>query len=176
RGGTAVDVGTGSGAIALALASEGNFGRVVATDVSTDALAVARANAARCASALTGRVEFRAGDAVAPVQDLAGEVDVIVSNPPYIAFAEARELPASVRDWEPPQALVCPDDGLEVSRRIVSGGGALLRPGGLLAFETDSRRAGRLADLVRADGAYVDVRVLPDLTGRDRFVLATRRA
>lgn len=175
-GGFAIDVGTGSGAIALALASEGPFLRVIATDISNDALAVARANATRCASSLRGAIEFRAGDALAPLHDLSNQVDVIVSNPPYIAFAEARELPSSVRDWEPPQALVCPEDGLAVSRAIVAGGVALLRPGGLLAFETDTRRAGRLADLVRDAGCYEDVRVVADLTGRDRFVLATRRS
>ena len=176
RGGTAVDIGTGSGAIALALASEGTFDRIVATDVSADALVVARANALRCSSSLRATVVFRAGDALAPLDDLAGAVDVLVSNPPYIAFAEAAELPSSVRDWEPPQALTCPEDGMAVSRAIVAGGGRLLRPGALLAFETDARRAERLADLVRADGAYEDVRVVRDLTGRDRFVLATRRS
>ncbi|MCC6929238.1 MAG: peptide chain release factor N(5)-glutamine methyltransferase [Gemmatimonadaceae bacterium] len=175
-GGLAVDIGTGSGAIALALAGEGPFSRVVATDISNDALAVARANAARCASSLRCSVEFRAGDALAPLHDMAHEVDAIVSNPPYIAFAEARELPPSVRDWEPPQALICPEDGMAVSGVIVAGGWKLLRPGGLLAFETDARRAGRLADLVRRHGAYEDVRVIPDLAGRDRFVLATRRS
>lgn len=175
-GGLAVDVGTGSGAIALALAGEGHFSRLVATDISNDALAVARANVARCASSLRCAVDLRAGDALAPLHDLGGQVDVLVSNPPYIAFAEARDLPPSVRDWEPPQALICPEDGMAVSRAIVTGGAALLRAGGLLAFETDARRAGRLADLVRDDGAYEDVRVIPDLTGRDRFVLATRRA
>jgi release factor glutamine methyltransferase len=175
RGGMAVDVGTGSGAIALALASEGAFARVIATDISGDALAVAKENAARLRPALRAAVEFLAGDALAPLRGLTESVDVLVSNPPYIAFAEALELPPSVRDWEPPQALVCPDDGLAVTRAVIAGGGELLRAGGLLAFETDSRRAGRVAELVGADGAYEDVRVMHDLTGRERFVLATRR-
>lgn len=176
RGGVAVDVGTGSGALALALASEGAFARVVATDISADALAVARANAVRCRSSLRTSPEFRAGDALAPLGDLAGSVDLLVSNPPYIAFAEAAQLPPSVRDWEPPQALTCPEDGMAVSRAIVAGGGDVLRPGALLALETDVRRATRLAALVSDDGAYEDVRVVRDLTGRERFVLATRRS
>lgn len=174
-GGVAADIGTGSGAIAMALASEGAFSRVIATDISGDALAVARDNAARLAPTLRCPVDFRAGDALSPLGDLTDSVDVLVSNPPYIAFAETAELPSSVRDWEPPQALVCPDEGLAVTRAVIAGGGRLLRSGGLLAFETDSRRADRVAALVHADGAYDDVRVLLDLTGRERFVLATRR-
>src|SRR6185437_10594353 len=97
-GGTAVDIGTGSGAIALSLASEGIFDRVVATDVSLDALAVARLNASRLAGALRAPVEFRHGSLLAPITDL--RAAVIVSNPPYIAYHEAAELPAGVRDWE----------------------------------------------------------------------------
>lgn len=178
-GGVAVDVGTGSGALALALATEGAFTRVVATDVSADAIAVARENARALAPILSARrpgaVEFRSGDALAPLADLAGSVDVLVSNPPYIAFAEVSELPASVRDWEPPQALACPDDGLAVTRSIVAGAGSLLRPGGLLAFETDSRRARAVAELVEQSGSFDEVRVLCDLTGRERYVFACRR-
>ncbi len=173
-GGVAVDVGTGTGAIALALATEGSFGRVVASDVSADAIAVARENARRLAASLVGTVEFRMGEALAPLGDLVHSVDVLVSNPPYIAFAEVPELPASVRDWEPPLALACPDEGLAVTRAIVGGAGALLRPGGLLALETDSRRARAVARMVEQGGDFGEVRVLSDLTGRDRFVFATR--
>lgn len=173
-GGTAVDVGTGSGAIALALATEGTFDRVVASDVSSDALAVARENALVYKGSMHGVVEFRVGDALAPLADLANAVHVLVSNPPYIAFAELPDLPRSVRNWEPPQALACPDDGLAVTRSIVVGAGRLLRSGGLLAFETDSRRAGQVADLVEGEGSFGDVRVLCDLTGRERYVFATR--
>ncbi|MEO6445100.1 MAG: peptide chain release factor N(5)-glutamine methyltransferase [Gemmatimonadaceae bacterium] len=171
-GATAADVGTGSGAIALALATEGKFGRVIATDISTDALAVAATNVQRLCARLTARVELRAGDALRPL--IGTSVDVLVSNPPYIAFAEAPELPALVRDWEPPQALVCPEDGLAVTRAIVQQARAIVRPGGLLAFEVDSRRAHRVAEMVQATGAFDQTEVHPDLTGRDRFVLATR--
>jgi len=176
RGGIAVDVGTGSGAIALALASEGELARVVGTDLSADAIAVARHNATRLSSLLRAAVEFRTGDALAPLEDLAQSVDLLLCNPPYIAFAELASLPAGVRDWEPPQALVCPDDGLAVTQAVVQGGRRLLRAGGMLAFETDSRRAQRVAQRVRDDGAYEEVRVLHDLTGRERYVLARRRS
>ena len=171
-GGVVADVGTGSGAIALALATEGRFGRVIATDVSLGALAMARANAESLAGALRCRVELRHGSLLAP---LAGaRLRVLVSNPPYIAAAEAPALPASVRDWEPPLALFAGADGLDATRAIVAGAPELLEPGGLLALECDERRAGRVGELARADSRFHDVRVLPDLTGRDRFVLAER--
>ncbi|MEP7382879.1 MAG: peptide chain release factor N(5)-glutamine methyltransferase [Gemmatimonadota bacterium] len=174
-GGIAVDVGTGSGAIALALASEGDFARVIGTDISHDALAVARENGARCAGALRVGVEFRAGGALAPLADLEHAVELLVSNPPYIAFDEVPALPADVRDWEPPLALACAGDGLAVTQAIVADGGRLLRPGGILAFETDSRRAQRVAVMVRENGTYDAVEVLLDLAGRERYVVARRR-
>jgi len=173
-GGVAGAVGTGSGAIALALATEGTFDRVVGTDLSADAVAVARENSRLLSLARAGAAEFRTGDALAPLADLANSVDVLVSNPPYIAFAEVPDLPPEVRDWEPPQALACPGDGLAVTRSIVTGAGQLLRSGGLLAFETDSRRARQVAGLVEGDGHFGEVRVLCDLTGRERYVFATR--
>ena len=98
--GTAIDIGTGSGAIALSLASEGKFTKVIATDASLDALEVARLNARRAGAVLHCEVEFRHGSLVAPVAR--EKAQVVVSNPPYVAFAEAAALPASVRDWEPP--------------------------------------------------------------------------
>lgn len=174
-GGIAVDVGTGSGAIALSLASEGRFSRVIATDVSRDALAVARENASRGAASLRCPVEFRAGDALAPLGDMEHALELLVSNPPYIAFEELPALPAGVRNWEPAMALACADEGMAVTRTIVAHGGRLLRPGGILAFETDSRRAQRVARLVRDAGSYDAVEVLLDLTGRERYVIARRR-
>lgn len=171
-GGVAADVGTGSGAIALALASEGSFERVVATDVATDALAVARRNASELAPHLRHGIEFRAGDLLSPLA--AERLDVIVSNPPYIAFEERVELPPSVRDWEPAQALLSGGDGLDHTRRLVAGAPVLLCRGGLLALEVDARRASRVAAIV-ADAGFADVAVHRDLAGRDRFVVAVRR-
>lgn len=171
-GGTVADIGTGSGAVALALANEGNYEAVVATDVSEDALAVAAINAERVASVLRAPVEFRRGVGVAPL--LGSHVDVLVSNPPYIALEEAAELPRSVRDWEPVEALFSSGGGLAVTAALVRQAPAVLRPGGLLALECDSRRASRVAALVEEVGAYTAVRIEPDLTGRNRFVLARR--
>jgi release factor glutamine methyltransferase len=170
-GGVAADVGTGSGAIALSLASEGRFDRIIATDIASDALAAAKANAALVPGAAT-RVEFRAGELLAP---LAGEqLRVLVSNPPYIAYDEAAELPASVRDWEPVPALFSGEQGLSVTRQIIDGAPALLCEGGLLALEVDCRRAHQVTDLVASRGSFTNIQLHQDLMGRDRYVLATR--
>ncbi|HJU90593.1 MAG TPA: peptide chain release factor N(5)-glutamine methyltransferase [Gemmatimonadaceae bacterium] len=171
-GGTAVDIGTGSGAIALSLATEARFGRVIATDVSEGALAVARENATRLAGALNTPVEFRQGSLLAP---LSGErVRVIVSNPPYISHDEAKELPAGVRDWEPPVALFSGAGGMDATVAIIRGAAAHLEPGGLLALEVDTRRAVIGAELALASGHYADVSVRLDLAGRERILLARR--
>ena len=174
EGGTVVDVGTGSGCIALSLASEGRFDRVIATDVSADALEVARANAARVRGVLRVPVELRVGSLLAPV---AGErVRMIVSNPPYIAAAEAPALPALVRDWEPAIALFSPNEGMAHITALGRDAAVLLEAGGWLLLEVDARRAELAAETVRAVGWYEDVAVHRDLTGRDRFVTARRRA
>ncbi len=171
--GTVVDMGTGSGAIALALAAEGQFDRVIATDRSADALAVAEANLAAIPADRRGRVEFRHGDLLAP---LGGEiVDTIVSNPPYISRAEAVTMPRLVLDWEPDEALFADDGGMAVIRALVPQAAAALRPGGLLALEVDARRATLAADAVSHEGRFTDVEVRPDLTGRPRFVVARRQ-
>lgn len=172
-GGLAIDVGTGSGAIALALANEGAFERVIATDVSTGAVQVARANAERLAGALHAPVDVRQGALFAPVR---GEMArVVVSNPPYIAYREMQELPSSVRDWEPPTALYAGDGGMAVIAALAREAVTVLEPGGLLAMEIDCRRGAACAELLRAQGCYHDVRVRPDLTGRDRVLTATRQ-
>lgn len=182
--GTAIDVGTGSGCLALALASEGKFARVIATDLSADALAVARHNArAALPPERQAQVEFREGSFLAPcaADGSLGRVTVVVSNPPYIAWHEHGALPRSVRDWEPPLALCADDDGMDAIAEVARGALGVLVPGGLLAMEVDARRAGRAADVVTAarnlagDGArFGDVVVRPDLTGRARFVVARR--
>ena len=170
RGLTALDVGTGSGAIALSLLTEGPFARVVATDVSTDALEVARENAARCGVA--DRLELRAGALWAPVGD--GErFDVIVANPPYVAESERETLMPEVVEHEPAVALFSGADGLDLVRELVAGAGERLEPGGLLAMELGLGQAPVVAELVEAAG-FAGVRVVDDLTGRARAVLATR--
>jgi release factor glutamine methyltransferase len=171
-GGIAVDVGTGSGAIALALAAEGAFAQVVATDISRDALDVARTNVRRCADALHAPISLRPGSLLEPVAERG--LRVVVSNPPYISHDEASSLPAEVRNWEPAVALFSGADGMAVTARLVREARETLGIGGILALEVDARRAGVAAELVASAGAFDEVQVLLDLTGRERFVVARR--
>lgn len=170
--GTAVDVGTGSGAIALSLASEGSFARVIATDVSLDALAVARTNVERCAGQCRTPVELRHGSLLSAVPERG--LGVVVSNPPYISLDEATSLPADVRDWEPAVALFSGDGGMGTTAALIRSAARSLAPGGLLALEVDARRAALAAELLTSHGAYAHVRMERDLTGRERFVVARR--
>jgi release factor glutamine methyltransferase len=166
------DIGTGSGAIALSLAFEHAFERVYASDVSLDAINVAASNATLLAKALKSPVEFRHGSLLAPFR---GEkLHAIVCNPPYVSFAELLDLPADVRDWEPSLALLSPLDGLFATRELIRQAPGHLFPGGLLAIEVDTRRAGTVAEMVSADERYTNLEVLLDLTGRERFVFARR--
>ena len=167
------DMGTGAGAVALSLAAEGTWTRVVATDVSPEALSVAADNAERYD--LGGHVEFREGSLFEPLEE--GErFDVSVSNPPYIAEGEKGELQPEVRDWEPPEALFAGEDGLDVIRQLVAGAPKHLLSGGLLALECGLGQAEGIAADVQATGAFGAVRIRADLTGRPRFVTAERGA
>jgi len=172
RRGAVLDIGTGSGAIALSLAAEGGYERVVASDVSPDALDVARANAERLG--LADRIEFRAGSLFDAVPD--GErFDVIVSNPPYVAETERGSLGPEVAEYEPAVALFAGDTGLVVIDSIVAGAPEYLVPGGLLALETAPDQGGNIVEQLERTGRYDAPRVLRDLAGRDRMVLAERR-
>jgi len=165
----ALDVGTGSGAIALSLAQEGGMA-VVATDAAAGALEVARTNLDACPAGAA--VELRHGALWEPIGP-AERFDVIVSNPPYVARAEVAELPAEVSGWEPLEALVGGEDGLDVVRGIVAGAPARLLPGGLLALEIGATQGRAVAELIEAGGsAWGAPRVIRDLAGRERVVLA----
>ena len=172
-GGVAVDVGTGSGAIALSLASEGRFEHVIGTDVSLDAVIVARENTERFGHRCCARIDVRHGSLLSSVPERG--LRAVVSNPPYISFTEAAALPSTVRDWEPSVALFSGNDGMATTARLIGEAAAALAPGGLFALEADMRRAASAAQLVATHGAYDGVRVLLDLTGRERFVVARRR-
>ena len=165
------DVGTGSGAIAIALALESDAERIVAIDRSPGALEVARDNASR--HGVAGRVELRHGDLVAP---LGGErVDVLVSNPPYVATADWERLEPGVRDFEPREALDGGPNGLGPTRELVRAAMGTLKPGGLLALEVDAPRADRVGALA-AQAGLVECAVLEDLFGRPRYLRARRPA
>lgn len=168
-GGIAVDIGTGSGAIALSLASEGRFAQVIATDISADALAVAEHNAQRLHHAGWAPLQFRLGADLAPLTGVRARV--IVSNPPYIAYDEAAGLPASVRDWEPPLALFAASHGMARYEVLIAGAPELLEPDGWLVLEVDANRAQATAALAVARG-YRQVQITQDLAGRDRVLVA----
>jgi len=172
-GGVAIDVGTGSGAIALSLAAEARFSRVYGTDISIDALEVARRNRDALAASLRAPVELLHGSVLAPLLDVRARA--VVSNPPYIAMGEAATLPPSVRDWEPAVALFSGADGLAATARVVREAADVLEPGGVLAVEVDVRRASLVAELVAREQRLHAVRVELDLTGRERYVLARRQ-
>jgi len=173
-GGIVADVGTGSGALAIALAREGKFDEVIGVDISSDALDVARTNAAYYAAMTRTPMRFVQGDLLGSSAVPRG-LAAVVSNPPYISYAEIDELPSSVRDWEPAVALFSPGGGMEITARLVHQAATALTPGGLLAMETDARRASLTAELLATDARYANVAVHLDLAGRERFVLANRR-
>jgi len=166
-----VDVGTGSGCIALSLAAERADAEVHAIDISEAALRVARGNASRLR--LEGRVAFHHGDLLAPVARLVGRVDLVVSNPPYVPADEIAGLAPEVRDHDPRLALVPPEGVLPFYRRLLFEAAAILAPAGRVAVEVGSGQAGEIAEIARRAGLEV-ARTLPDLQGIARVVVASR--
>ena len=167
RTGRLADVGTGSGCLALSLATEGGFSEVVATDVSTAALSLAQENRDRTGAG----VLLVQGDLCRPLR--AGGFYALVSNPPYLTVDEYAALDLSVRAWEPREALVGGSDGLEAITRLLDEGQAVLRAGGWVAMEIDCGRAGECAGRAGALG-WTDVAVHSDVFGRERYLLARR--
>jgi release factor glutamine methyltransferase len=167
-----VDLCTGSCAIAASIAVERPAAAVYATEIVPDTASVASANAER--SGAGERLSVLTGDLFAPLPaELKGRVDVVVSNPPYIPTSDLADLPAEVAGHEPMIALDGGPDGLDVVRRIAVGAQEWLRPGGLIAIETDTSRAKEAANILAQ--WYEGSEVRQDLTGRDRIALGTRR-
>ncbi len=167
-----LDVGTGSGVLAVVLAKEFPQAQVVALDQSAAALAVARENSRR--HEVQDRVALVQGDLLAP---LAPEpfFDIIVSNPPYVPTHEWEQLPLEIRDHEPRLALDGGPDGLEVIRLLVPEVHHLLRPGGLLALEVGQGQAEMVAQLLAQTRAYAPAKIIPDYQHIGRVVTAVRR-
>ncbi len=169
--GSAADIGTGSGCIALSLACEGSFSRIVATDRWANALQVAADNVAAVSSRTS--IELKSGHLLDALER--ETFDVIVSNPPYITEAEYESLGREIRDYEPREALVGGPDGLHHLRELFETATDCLNPGGLVAFELDSTRAERTLELA-IDSGWENARIESDLFGRSRFVFATRES
>ena len=180
---------TGTGAITCALLSEVPGVRVLATDVDAAAVELARRNVARVLAGTASPVRWRPragaraevlhGHLLAPVRtvhpDVAGTVDVLVANPPYLPTSDRPTMAPEVADHDPHAALFGGDDGHEVVDAVLAEATAWLRPGGTAVLEVDERRAHDAVRAARAAG-LVEVRVEVDLTGRDRAVVARRPA
>ena len=165
-----LDVGTGSGCIAISLAKELPDALVTAWDVSPEALSVARANARK----LQADVRFGECDVLACQVDEVGLYDVIVSNPPYVTEAEKADMEPNVLQWEPSLALFVPDDDpLRFYRRIAVLGRDMLADGGRLYFEINRAYGREMVEMLRTTG-HVRVRVKKDLSQNDRFVIAEK--
>ena len=160
-----LDIGTGSGAIAIALARNLPFSHVEGVDISEKALEVARANA----QTLRADVVFRRADIFSWAPQ-ARSLDIIVSNPPYVDESEREGMEANVLDYEPAGALFVPDsDPLRYYRRIAAIGVDALRPGGMLAFEINPRHETGMTRLLETD--YTDVEIIRDRFGRSRIAI-----
>jgi len=167
------DVGTGSGAIALALAQNLPHADITATDLSSAALAVARANAAQLG--LASRIRFLEGDLLAALPAKTPPFDAIVSNPPYVPHTDAPTLAPEVRDHEPSLALYAGADGLSLYRRLIPQAFHALRPGGLLALEIGFGQRTALTHLLtNPDQPWQNIRFLDDYASIPRVALATR--
>jgi release factor glutamine methyltransferase len=168
---TIVDIGTGCGNIAVALARELPGARIVASDVSTRALGLAEFNARK--SGVTN-ITLRRGSLFSPLKTLGleGRCDVIVSNPPYVSLEDWETLPPEVRDNEPKRALVGGESGLEFIRKLVQGAWSWLRPRGALLFEIGQGQSERALALF--DGCWASLGVHPDLQGIPRVIKAVK--
>jgi release factor glutamine methyltransferase len=165
-----VDVGTGSGCIALALAHELKGAETYAVDVSAEALEIARANAVRLQ--LDARVHFLPSDVLEALIST-NAFDFVVSNPPYVGFDEADKVQKSVRDFEPRIAVFAGEQGLDVIGRLVEQAHQVLKPGGWLAMEIGYSMRDAVLNVLTPT-MWVDIRVVPDLQGIPRVVAARK--
>lgn len=168
-----VDLGTGSGAIAIGLADAFPQAQIHAVDRSEAALQIAAQNAEQ--TGLADRIQFYAGSWFEPLQHLQGQLSGMVSNPPYIPTAILAELQPEVANHEPHLALDGGVDGLDCIRQLVHQAPDYLRSGGIWLIEMMAGQAADVAALLAAEGCYDPIQVHPDLAGIDRFVLAYRR-
>ena len=167
-----LDVGTGSGILAVTLAVESPTSQVVATDVSATALAVAAGNVTRFA--VGDRIELRHASLVGTEPE--GGFDLVVSNPPYVPEEDRAGLMPDVRDYEPAVALFGGADGLQVIRALIPAAARVLRPGGWLVMEIGAGQAAHVTELVKITSGLTFVRIANDLAAIPRVLVAQRRA
>jgi len=167
------DIGTGSGCIAISLATRLPHARLIATDISSGALEVARANAGR--HGVQDRIQFIEGDALEPLSriGLEGAVDVLASNPPYVEEATSTLVQREVREWEPHNALFSGADGLDFYRRLLPDAPRYLKPGGFVVLEIGYSQLDSIAAMI-AGSALELVDATPDLQGIPRAICIRR--
>jgi release factor glutamine methyltransferase len=163
-----VDLCTGSGAIALALAQEVPRSRVHAVELSDEALVWARKNVQG------SKVDLRQGDALEAFQDLNGQVDLVISNPPYIPLTEWEHVAPEARDHDPEMALFSGEDGLDTIRGIERTAHRLLRPGGVVVIEHADTQGGQVPWIFTEEDGWADAADHPDLNNRPRFTTARK--
>ncbi|WP_406863146.1 peptide chain release factor N(5)-glutamine methyltransferase [Streptomyces sp. HUAS MG47] len=163
-----VDLCTGSGAIALALAQEVPRSRVHAVELSDDALLWTRKNVEG------SRVELHEGDALAALPELDGQIDLVISNPPYIPLTEWEYVAPEARDHDPEMALFSGEDGLDFIRGLERTAHRLLRPGGLVVVEHADTQGGQVPWIFNEEAGWVDAADHPDLNNRPRFATARK--
>lgn len=165
-----VDVGTGSGIIAVALAHKLPAANLTAIDLSSSAIAIAKENAER--NGVAGRIRFHEGDLLAPVAE--ERFEIVVSNPPYVPEADHASLAVEVRSYEPALALFAGDDGLEVYRRLIPAAFAALTPGGYVVLEIGYDQDEAIRALLAASG-FGQIEFVSDLQGIPRVACAQKR-
>jgi len=171
-----IDLGTGSGAIAISLAKNLKEAFVYATDVSRDALEVAKENAVR--NKVENQIEFLWGDLFDPLRDknLEGQIDCVVSNPPYVSRDEFETLPKEIKDYEPIVALASEGEGVFFHKKIIENSVGFLKKRGLLALEMALGQAEKVANLIHQSGDFSNTEIIKDLSGIDRVVKAIKRS
>jgi release factor glutamine methyltransferase len=167
-----LDLGTGSGCIAVALAKELPEAELWASDSSAAALAVAQENARK--HGVADRLHFLQGDGFAPLNKHTAHFDLLVSNPPYISHLDLPALQPEVRDWEPCEALAGGDDGLDFYRWLIEESPSYLRSGGVLVMELGAGQSAEVLRLIRAQRNYIESASVRDYAGHERVAVAYR--
>ncbi|MFZ3056511.1 MAG: peptide chain release factor N(5)-glutamine methyltransferase, partial [Smithella sp.] len=165
-----LDIGTGSGAIALTLATEISNARIVATDISAAALALAKKNA--CALKLDNKIDFCQGNLFEPVE---GVFDIIVCNPPYISAQDYDDLPAGVKDYEPSIALLAGKSGLEFYEKLIYQAAEFLQKNGWLLMEIGAKQENEVQEIIEESGFYDSIEMRKDYAGLPRVMRARRK-